>query len=688
MEAKIVGGSDVELQALWHSRRVGTWTPASETLLLMEEYSQTCLGLTSAQAGVFVISHVLMLSVTRNEYSHQPNVILSGPPGGGKSEVLNNVANCLPGSMVRHVDAKSRCVDLVAVSEDDMIFKLQDELDLSSSAPADKAKQGEANAKLARGWIISSRCLIDETTKKLIRYNTIVSAREYSFGCTNDAMATGRSALADRSLMIFFGTRGEEKTGPSMVARKSTKLAQAKRPVFETMMKYLHVVAVAYWSIEAAGGIVINTEAGSILQSINAVKGAPGSGRSREYGYEERIATNLMVLEVLTVWHRHQFGKKYGYALETFIYFARCHSTVKVHHYVIAAALVRNATLMDGEESDVVGGLKMMAVVPITLDGPYIVLQCRPVTAARSIAPHTLKLGEGVRQEVINALYRKLDGGMPVLDEHDTVGGPPRVKLLVDAAVKVLTPPQKIIIAELARLMRDEGNTKRWHYKYEEDGTRRSVVFKASVREAVMTPAARIGVYSPPSIIALPPHVHSLSIALLSLKGWEVCDTPVPCVIDGKRGFLQNNPLVVECGIFRLLDAVSAGISTVGLAYGGGVEPGTMLYTGVGSTPVTVPALATDVVNIDNPYFVKEEDRRESVSTEMEDEMEQWVVDREPIVEPVTVTQAIASPLFPPMSPSVDLAPGFEADVVKSHQRHTNGRAAPASWAQLETITS
>jgi len=52
------------------------------------------------QAEVFVLLSVLACGLTKHEYAWQPFTILVGPPGGGKSEGIGNVADCLPGSMV------------------------------------------------------------------------------------------------------------------------------------------------------------------------------------------------------------------------------------------------------------------------------------------------------------------------------------------------------------------------------------------------------------------------------------------------------------------------------------------------------------------------------------------------------------------------------------------------------------
>lgn len=682
---------DHELVRIWRESGDAELTPLSQTLKSLGDGAVTHLGLTDGQAALFVISNVLMLGVAQNAFAWQTNVILSGPPGGGKSEVLNNVASCLPGSMVRHVDAKSRCVDLVAVPEDDMVYECNDELDLSSSTPADKQKQGETNARLARGWIVSSRAGLADG--KLIRYSTIISARKYSFGCTNDALAVGRSALRDRSLLMFFGTRGEATTGPYMVARKSTKLAKAKRPVFEASTKLMHALAVQYWSIEAAGGIEINTENGVILQMLYAAKGGAGASKSREYGYEERIAIHLMVLEVITVWYKHEFGKQYRYSLDAFIYFARCHSTVGVHHFVQAAAMVRSATIMESEERDVMIGLKMSAMIPLVTDGPYIVLGCRPNNVVRALAPHTPLLGDGVRQEVVNTLLRRADSGMPVLDEHDGGAGV-RLKLLI-AACGVLVPAQIEILTELQQLLSAQTNPK-WYYRYEEDGDHtKAYVFKPSVREAIVTPMMRFGAYSPLAIIAMLPHVHKLAIAFFELRSddWYMSDDKAVHYVDNGVKRICIAPLVVTVKMFELLNAATNHVSDVGLQYGGRLTPGRKLYVGHNIPPMVCPPLATTPVTVNNMYYTPERVTARSRSSSVGGEMREWQVEPE-IEEETPVSQdgfGISCSLFPPDVQTITLNPsvsGFEAQVATSHTDHTNGRSIPPEWANLETLVS
>lgn len=213
---------------------------------------------------MFVLSSTLVFALCRHEYAWQSFTILVGPPGGGKSESVNNVANCLPGNMVRHVDNKSRCADLVSTYEDDMTYRVQDELGelITGQTPANKADMNELNSKLARGWIVTARAGMHPETNKLFKYRTLIAAREVLTGCTNEAPARGKSALVDRAMLICFATRnGAKANGPGMVANKSTQLALSKRPVFESFMKLLHCKMAYYWSVHAAGGIDINCNA-------------------------------------------------------------------------------------------------------------------------------------------------------------------------------------------------------------------------------------------------------------------------------------------------------------------------------------------------------------------------------------------------------------------------------------------
>jgi len=164
---------------------------------------------------------------------------------------------------------------------------------------------------------------LSEHTKRLFRTKSVIMQREYTFGCFNGATSAERSALMDRALLIFFGTRTSgKKNGPTMVARKSTNLALSKRPAFESFMKYLHSLVVRYWSIEACGGIEINTENGSILQYIYAELGVPPIS-PRKYNYVQRIAIQMMVVSVITKWYRMGYGKKYNYSMPAFVCFCR-----------------------------------------------------------------------------------------------------------------------------------------------------------------------------------------------------------------------------------------------------------------------------------------------------------------------------------------------------------------------------
>lgn len=92
---------DFELATMWQCAPGKKGTPVSRTLETMAQGAQDFLGLTEEQTNVFVLSNILVCGVTRHEYDWQSFTILVGPPGGGKSESVNNVADCLPGNMVR-----------------------------------------------------------------------------------------------------------------------------------------------------------------------------------------------------------------------------------------------------------------------------------------------------------------------------------------------------------------------------------------------------------------------------------------------------------------------------------------------------------------------------------------------------------------------------------------------------------
>ena len=146
-----------------------------------------------------------------------------------------------------------------------------------------------------------------------------------------------------------------------------------------------------------AGGIEINTENGSILEKIRVAKGAKGISSPRLYNYKERIATILMVLDVITMWYRMGIGKRYNYNEAAYIFFCRCFSTVAVHHFVMADLMVQKATQMETERRDVLMGLKMCAKLEenlLAIDGEYVVLTCRLMNACRAITPATPNLGE------------------------------------------------------------------------------------------------------------------------------------------------------------------------------------------------------------------------------------------------------------------------------------------------------
>ena len=94
--------------------------------------------------------------------------------------------------------------------------------------------------------------------------------------------------------------------------------------------------------------------------------------------------------------------------------------------------------------------------------------------------------GDGVRQHNVNELHREARGGMPVLDEHESVSGAPKLKLLLAVANEVLIPSQKTILTELDRVRNDNINPK-WAWRWEDDGEHsRYIVFKPTIKEGIM----------------------------------------------------------------------------------------------------------------------------------------------------------------------------------------------------------
>lgn len=70
------------------------------------------------------------------------------------------------------------------------------------------------------------------------------------------------------------------------------------------------------------------------------------------------------------------------------------------------------------------------------------------------------------------------------------------------------------------------------------------------------------------------------------------------------RKMCMNQPLVVSVELFQLLeDEFKVPEVDMGMQYGGGLEPGTQLFSGVNIPMRASPSLATDAVTIDNSYY-------------------------------------------------------------------------------------
>lgn len=688
---------DHELIAVWTAGcDVTGMTPASQTLTSIATLALRHLGISSEQAKVFLLTHTLLVSVSRNVHTWQSNLILIGPPGAGKSAALENVTDCLPSTMVRPVDNASRCAHLVPDPNDDAVCQVIDELVMTPGTPADKEKQAELNAMLARGFIMALRAGMCPLTNKLIRHMTIISNRSVTISASNDAIMKHKSAFRDRSLVMFIGTSGgAPQSGPSMVARKSTVSALAKRKPFIIAMQYLQILAVEYWSIEAAGGLTINTENGAILQSIYDAKNCRTVTSPRTYNYIERIAINLMVIEVVSVWYKHGYGALYNYSKAMYVYFCRVHSTVGVHHFVQAAAMVRQATLTDGEQEAVLTGLKLCATMTgstIVTDGAYIVLNCRPAGMVRAIEKHVPGMGEGVTQEVAGGLYTMHDNGMPILDEHEVPGLPARLKLLISSVAGILTPGEKTIVMELRRLVRED--PMRWRFRWEaDDDHTRAYVFKPSVREAILDPMARPGAYSPASVIAVAAQVYTQAMAFLDLLGpahWAVAETPVFVFENGGKKIIANRPLVVSAWLLEVAGMKEEESEEIGLEFGGRLAPGTALYDGVGRPPIRCPELGNGEVRVKNFRYAPPKLGRMEAAADMVSggEMDAWRVAAPEPAAPMTAEHDTT--LFSRDQETVTLRPsegGFEMENSAQHTLKTNGRAAPPEWIHLERLT-
>jgi len=337
-------------------------------------------------------------------------------------------------------------------------------------------------------------------------------------------------------------------------------------------------------------------------------------------------------------------------------------------------------------------------------DGPYVVLSSRLSNVAKSIAPHTTTLGDGIRNEVLTVLSKRVSCGVPVLDEHDGEKGP-RLKLLVSEAQKVLIPPQEIILTELARLHKIPCDTQgaKWSYRFEENGGPHDkyIVFKASIEDAIREPTVRLGAYSPKCIIEIPEHQRLLALAFFKdavdssgERMWYTSDS-VAIWSNGMRRISGNTPLVVNVELLAMITANTKVYDLdLGLKYGGRLAPGEKMYAGCGIPMRRAPVRATEAVEIPNPYYMPPKaatiERSLSTAEELSGDMGAWAVDPEDESDEedaVLDAPVFSCSYFPANVARVSVRPGeFECEVAKAHSSRVNGRDIPREWVGLEGL--
>jgi len=167
LEGRILNPKTAEdrtLANMWKSGCEEGCTTLSGLMAIMAEGAERCLGLNPDQVDVWMLSHFLLFGCGRNMLGWIPLVVLSGIPGGGKSETFSNVADTLPNTFVRAVDNSSRCANLVPSVEDDQTMRIQDEIGsmlMGNNGPQDKALLGEMNSMFQRGTPQSHRPVAD-----------------------------------------------------------------------------------------------------------------------------------------------------------------------------------------------------------------------------------------------------------------------------------------------------------------------------------------------------------------------------------------------------------------------------------------------------------------------------------------------------------------------------------------------
>ena len=216
--------------------------------------------------------------------------------------------------------------------------------------------------------------------------------------------------------------------------------------------------------------------------------------------------------------------------------------------------------------------------------------------------------------------------------------------------------------------------------------------------------------YSPKSCIDIPEHMHSLAIAYFAAsktvtgeRSFYCGENSVAVLAHGTtttRTVTSNFPLVVSVELFNLHnDEFVTPEVDIGMQFGGGLDAGTMLYSGVNKEMRPVPALSPTTVEIPNSYYQarkKNAVRSESDSSavDLSGDMSAWMVDDgagEDSMDAPTGARVTCA-MFPTDKKKVVLNPsvngGFEEIVSDSHLVRTNGVSMPSEWKNLRQTLS
>lgn len=216
--------------------------------------------------------------------------------------------------------------------------------------------------------------------------------------------------------------------------------------------------------------------------------------------------------------------------------------------------------------------------------------------------------------------------------------------------------------------------------------------------------------YNPSEIMEIPEHMHTLAIAYFAAtrtrsgkQAFYVAESSVAVLAHGsndKRIMMLNKPLVVSVELFNLLgDEFMTPEVDIGMQYGGELEAGTMIYSGVNTPMRAIPPLADDTVTISNSYYQARRghrDRLESDSSgvDLSGDLSEWIVNDGSSEDSMDapLTERVTCSMFPADKKKVTLNPssdgGFERVVAESHMLRTNGRLIPREWEGLRQLLS